>query len=398
MAEAKQELQVVSGPREGSLKWFLEQPGYKNRFNQLLGERAPQFVASLINIAGSQKAFEKVAPPSIIAAGAVAATLDLPIDKNFGFAWIIPYGGVAQFQIGYKGWVQLALRSGRYSGMNAVCVNAEALGGYDDIGDPLIKWEKLDETKPAVGYAFAWRLTTGFTKIVYWPKEKVEAHAKRYSQAYKAGKKDSPWFSDFDKMALKTLVTNAIRRWGIVSVDDRMQQALSRDQSAAIDIDAEPFYPDNDAYPKDITDGFTDEDEHGERPTADFAERLASQLRSQRVENGVSAKTARGVIEEQENLREPGDESEQEDQGEEEETAQPAAAAATSKPSSATADEKRSTLVGLFESVAKLHGHDVAAQRLELSAGKTDPAKVKAEKLDAGIDEMLRLKELKPRK
>jgi recombination protein RecT len=171
--------------------------------------------------------------------------LDLPIDKNLGFAWIIPYGELAQFQIGYKGYVQLALRSGRYAGMNAVKVNAEALGGFDQIGDPLIKWDQLDETKEAIGYAFAWRLTTGFTKVVYWPKKAVEAHAQKYSQAYRAKKKDSPWFGEFDKMALKTLITISLKRWGIMSVEDRFQLAFERDQSAAIDIDATPIYPDN---------------------------------------------------------------------------------------------------------------------------------------------------------
>ena len=382
MAEAKQELQVVSGPAEGSLKWYLEQPGYKSRFNQLLGERAPQFVASLINIAASQRAFQKVAPPSIIAAGAVAATLDLPIDKNFGFAWIIPYGGVAQFQIGYKGWVQLALRSGRYAGMNAVCVNAEALGGYDNIGDPLIKWEYLDETKPAVGYAFAWRLTNGFAKIVYWPKDKVEAHAKRYSQAYKAGKKDSPWFSDFDKMALKTLVTNAIRRWGIVSVDDRMQQALSRDQSAAIDIDAEPFYPDND---QDIT-SFVEERENG-----DQAEDLATTLRSQRAANGSQEYKAASVV----GVPGEGLVTREEEPEETRDSSEEVPVAAPRAGTSMGTEEQREVLSGLFAEVVKLHGQAVATERLEMSTGRRQVEKVKAEKLGAGIDEMLRMKELK---
>jgi recombination protein RecT len=239
---------------KGSLRWYLESPdsGYLARLQQLLGKRAPQFCSSLVNLANSSHQFTKVRPQSIISAGVIAATLDLPIDKNLGFAWIIPYGELAQFQIGYKGYVQLALRSGRYEGMNAVLVNAEALGGFDNIGDPLIKWDLLDETQPPVGYAFAWRLTTGFTKVVYWPKTKVEAHARKYSQAFKQGKKDSPWVGEFDKMALKTLITNALRRWGIMSVEDRaLALAFERDQSAAIDVDAIPIYPDNDEPPAD---------------------------------------------------------------------------------------------------------------------------------------------------
>lgn len=260
-----------------SLRWYLEDPaaGYQARLNQLLGERMPQFCSSLVNLASSSKQFRMVRPTSIITAGVIAATLDLPIDKNLGFAWIVPYGQVAQFQIGYKGYVQLALRSGRYAGMNAVLVNAEALGGYDQIGDPLIKWELLDETKPAVGYAFAWRLTSGFSKIVYWPKSKVEAHAQRYSQAYKQKKQDSPWFTNFDQMALKTLITNALRRWGIMSVEDRgLQLALERDQSAAIDIDAVPIYPDNDEPESDEGAGA-----HTEAPNdlASLAEKINGQ-------------------------------------------------------------------------------------------------------------------------
>lgn len=243
------EQQALAKVQKGSLRWYLEnaESPYNARLQQLLGQRAPQFCASLISLVNSSSQFDKVRPQSIISAGVVAATLDLPVDRNLGFAWIIPYGELAQFQIGYKGFVQLALRSGRYAGMNAVTVNAEALGGYDEIGDPLIKWDQLDETKEAVGYAFAWRLTSGFTKIVYWPKHKVEAHAQRYSQAYKKGKKDSPWVTHFDQMALKTLIQMSLKKWGIMSVEDRaLQVAFTRDQSAAIDVEATPIYPDAD--------------------------------------------------------------------------------------------------------------------------------------------------------
>lgn len=233
---------------KGTLRWFLEdqESPYTNRLKKLLGDRMPHFCASLINLSHSQAAFNSVRPSSVITAGIIAATLDLPVDRNLGFAWIIPYGELAQFQIGYKGYIQLALRSGRYAGMNAVPVNSEALGGYDAIGDPIINWEAIDETKEAIGYAFAWKLTTGFTKIVYWPKSKVEAHARKYSQAYAKQKKDSPWFTQFDAMALKTVVKASLTKWGIMSVEDRMQVALERDQSAAIDVDATPIYPDND--------------------------------------------------------------------------------------------------------------------------------------------------------
>jgi recombination protein RecT len=91
--------------KKNTLRWFLEDQDspYMNRLRRLLGDRMPHFGASLLNLAHSQKAFELVRPSSIITAGIIAATLDLPVDRNLGYAWIIPYGELAQFQIGYKG-------------------------------------------------------------------------------------------------------------------------------------------------------------------------------------------------------------------------------------------------------------------------------------------------------
>lgn len=227
-----------------SVKDFLALPAYRNRFDEVLGKRAPQFMASISNVVSQSRQLSQCEPRSVIAAAFVAATLDLPIDKNLGFAWVVPYKDTATFQLGYKGFVQLALRSGQYARMNACPVNKEAFNGYDEVGEPVIDWTKLDESKPPVGYAAAWKLTNGFTKTVYWTKEKVEAHAKRFSQAYR-GKGDTPWKSDFDAMALKTVLKNGLSRWGILSID--MQKAVQHDQGAQKDIDAEVELVDNDS-------------------------------------------------------------------------------------------------------------------------------------------------------
>ncbi len=332
MAETSQALE--RGPKEKNLRWYLEQPAYKERFNAMLGERAPQFMASIINIASSQN-FRNVEPTSILSAAAVAATLDLPIDKNLGFAWIIPYKNLAQFQIGWKGIVQLALRSGQYSGINAFKVNAEALGGYDNIGDPIILWEHLDKTKQAAGYAFAWRLNSGFSKIVYWSKKEVEAHAARYSQAFKAGRKDSPWFSDFDKMALKTVVMNALRSWGVLSVE--MRQAAVLDQSAAIDIDAREIYPDNDGNLED-----ENEPTNGVRNGDDLAAKLA--------------------VEREQRAAQP--EPEQEPVGQSGETA------------NGSIDKQRSSLVDVFNALVEATTLKAAKETLEIACGKVKPESV----------------------
>ena len=229
-----------------SLSALVVQPAVANRLTELLRDRKPQFVSSMLAVA---RGFAKpCAPQSVLEAALMAATLDLPINKSLGFAWIVPYAGEAQFQLGYKGYIQLALRTGQYAGMNAKIVNAGALKGFDSIGDPVIDWDSIDETLPAVGYVFAWRLVNGFSKICYWPKTKVEAHAKRYSQAYR-GNRETPWKTDFDAMALKTVISNELRRWGIMSIE--MTTAFQVDQ-AVIGADGDIKYIDNlGAAPRD---------------------------------------------------------------------------------------------------------------------------------------------------
>jgi recombination protein RecT len=227
------------------LAGLLKQDGIMDRVQALLGERAPQFTSSLLSLTNSSRQLCECDPKSVLASAMVAATLDLPINPNLGFAYIIPYGQVAQFQMGYKGFIQLAMRTGQYQRMNAVCVNAEAIAGTDDVGEPIIIWDKIDESKPVVGYVFAFKLVNGYTKVAYWTKAKVEAHATRYSQAYKAKKKDSPWMTNFDSQGLKTVIKNTLAKWGILSVE--MQKAIEEDSGTRKELsdDAPPLYLDN---------------------------------------------------------------------------------------------------------------------------------------------------------
>lgn len=227
---------------ENSLSALLKQPAYADRFKEVLRENSPQFVSSLLSLGATMRDVE---PRSIIASAMNAAALDLPINKDLGFAWIIPYKSkgikYAQFQLGSKGYQQLALRSGQYQRMNAEPINAEAFAGYDECGEPKIDWGKLDFTKPAVGYAFVFKLVNGFIKTAYWPRERVVAHAQRFSQSYRSGA--DIWRDHFDGMALKTVVKNTLSDWGILSV--HMQRAMQADQAVFTDIDAPPQYADN---------------------------------------------------------------------------------------------------------------------------------------------------------
>lgn len=228
-----------------TLASLLRQPAYANRFKDVLGDRAGEFVSSVLSVGATMKDVE---PNSIIAAAMIAASLRLPINRNLGFAWIVPYlqqgRRLAQFQMGYKGFIQLALRTGQYSRMNVRSVNAEAFGGFDDVGEPVILWDKIDEAKEPVGYAFAWKLVSGFAKVCYWSREKVEAHAERYSQAYRKGG-ETPWRTHFDQMAKKTVVKNELSHWGILSVE--FQRAFEADQAI---YDGEAVYIDNEEKPK----------------------------------------------------------------------------------------------------------------------------------------------------
>jgi len=230
-------------PSDGSLKSLLQNPFYEKRFKELLGARSAQFVSSVLSVGNSLGA--DCEPTSIITSAMTAATLDLPVDKNLGFAWIVPYRSgnkkQAQFQMGYKGYIQLGLRTGQYERMNARVINAEAFVGWDEVGEPIIDWSKIDETQPSIGYVFAFKLVNGFTKIAYWSKERVQAHAKRYSKSY-GGNYSSPWTTDFDPMALKTVIKNELAKWGILSIE--MISAIKHDQATKSSLDDDPQYPD----------------------------------------------------------------------------------------------------------------------------------------------------------
>lgn len=232
-----------------TLRGLIQSPEYVAAFQRVLKDRTPQFISSVLSIAQTMRDVE---PKSIIGAAMTAATLDLPVDKNLGFAWIVPFRdkGVkrAQFQLGARGYVQLALRTGTYAGINARAINREAFKGWNRIGEPEIDWALIDDTKPVFGYVVGWTMVNGFTKLAMWTKERVIEHAKRYSQSYRGGY-DSPWKSHFDAMALKTVVKNELSDWGLMSIETKasvqLQRAIVEDQTIRDDLDAEPRYPDN---------------------------------------------------------------------------------------------------------------------------------------------------------
>lgn len=200
------------------LKGVLANETMKRNFENILKENAGAFMASIIELYQSDNYLQKCDPNKVVLEALKAATLKLPINKALGFAYIIPYGTTPTFQLGYRGIIQLAQRSGQYRYINAGEVYEGEVVDYNRITGMLeISGEATSEN--VTGYFAYFQLNNGFEKAVYWGKEKVIAHAKKFSQAYKSGKKDSPWFTNFDAMAIKTVLKAIISKYGPMSVE-----------------------------------------------------------------------------------------------------------------------------------------------------------------------------------
>ena len=227
------------------VKGLLGNDQVKEKFNEVLKDKAPGFIASITSLVSSSQNFEDVDANTIMQSAMVAATLDLPINPNLGFAYVVPYGGKAQFQMGWKGFVQLALRTGQYRLLNAIEVYEGELISRNKITGEIV----LDETKrisdKVIGFVSFFRLVNGFEKTLYMSAEEMEKHAKRYSQTYKSKKKwvveQSKWTTDFDAMALKTVIKLLLSKYGILSV--QLQKAIQADQAVISETkDGEAVY------------------------------------------------------------------------------------------------------------------------------------------------------------
>ncbi|MED0852465.1 recombinase RecT [Bacillus altitudinis] len=206
-----------------TIKALLSSPTVMNRFEEVLGKRAPQFTASILGLYNNEKTLQKAEPMSVISSAMVAATLDLPVDKNLGYAWIVPYKGKAQFQLGYKGYIQLALRTGQYKFINCIPIREGELQKWNPLTEELdIDFEKR-QSDSVIGYAAYFELLNGFRKTSYWTKADVEKHKSKFS------KSDFGWSKDWDAMALKTVLKAILSKWGILSVE--MQSALTEDEN-----------------------------------------------------------------------------------------------------------------------------------------------------------------------
>lgn len=218
---------IVAQKEAKTLKGMLEMPAYKNKFSEMLGKKAAGFMSSIIAVANNNKLLAKAEPSTVIGAAAQAAMLDLPINQSLGFAYIVPYKGAAQFQLGYKGYIQLAQRSGQYVDIGAKAVFEGELEYENRLLDKFKFGERTGDK--VIGYLAYFRLTNGFEKMLFMELDEMIAHAKKYSKSYSGGT-DKWGLADFNTMAEKTVLKRLLSKYGPLSIESiQMSQALSND-------------------------------------------------------------------------------------------------------------------------------------------------------------------------
>lgn len=242
-----------------ALKTFFESANVQNKIKELVGKNAATFATSVMQIANSNAMLKTADPMSIFNAACMAATLNLPLQNGLGFAYIVPFRNnkekktEAQFQIGYKGFIQLAQRSGQFKRLVALPVYKKQLIKKDFINGFEFDWEQEpEEGELPIGYYAYFKLMNEFSAELYMTHEEINAHAKKYSQTYRTylDKKakgqwaQSVWAENFEAMALKTVTKLLLSKQAPLSVE--MQQAVLADQAVVKDVENQEFnYTDN---------------------------------------------------------------------------------------------------------------------------------------------------------
>lgn len=219
----------------------INSDGYKKLINNTLGNptKAARFVTAITSAVSTNPALAECEASTIVSAGLLGEGLNLSPSPQLGQYYLVPFNDrkngrkVAQFQLGYKGYIQLAIRSGQYKKLNVLPIKEGELISFnpleEEIEVQLIEDETAREEAATIGYYAMFEYTNGFKKAMYWSREKMESHAEKYSMGYKAKKGYTFWEKDFDAMACKTMLRQIISKWGIMSIE--MQKALESDSA-----------------------------------------------------------------------------------------------------------------------------------------------------------------------
>lgn len=245
--------QLVTGQ---SLADLTKRIDVVKRFEEILGTKTPGFIASLLSLYNASPQLKKCEPRSILSSAMIAATLDLPINPTLGFAAIVPYKDQAQFQIMTRGLIQLAIRTGAYKSINAAEVYEGEIINYNRVTGSFEIDENNRKSEKIVGYVAYFKLHSGFEKYLYMTVEQIRNHAKKFSKSY--GNPHTPWTTNFDGMALKTVTKLLLSKYGILSVEmnrngktiqeEGLQKAIEFDQAVVLDSGesaSKVTYPDN---------------------------------------------------------------------------------------------------------------------------------------------------------
>lgn len=247
-------LQRSRGNQRLGISAYLTADAVKNQINQVVGGKDGQrFISAIVSAVNTNPALQECTNQSILSGALLGESLKLSPSPQLGQYYLMPFndknkGKVAQFQLGYKGYIQLAIRSGQYKKLNVLAIKEGELIRFDPLNEEievrLIEDEEEREQANTIGYYAMFEYTNGFRKAIYWSKRKMEAHALKYSKGYQAKKGYTFWEKDFDGMAYKTMLRQLISKWGIMSID--MASAIDSDM-AVINEDGTKDYVDNDA-------------------------------------------------------------------------------------------------------------------------------------------------------
>lgn len=228
--------------QKASIGAYLNNDAVKNQINKMLGseKQGTRFISSLVSAVTVNPALSECDNKTLVNAALLGTTLNLSPSPQLGQFYMVPFNDrkngrtVAQFQLGYKGYLQLAIRSGQYKKLNVLAIKEGELESYDPLNEEikvnLIDDEEKREKAKTIGYYAYFEYLNGFRKAMYWSREKMEAHAQKYSKGYAAHKGYTFWEKDFDAMACKTMLRQLISKWGIMSID--MQTAYLADEGA----------------------------------------------------------------------------------------------------------------------------------------------------------------------
>lgn len=213
--------QSIVNVQETMFKNLINSDEIKSKFTEVLKDKATAYRDSIMNLVNGDEDLRECEPRSIIDACIIAASLDLSVDKNLDYIWIIQYRKKANFGLGYKGYIQLLLRTGEYKAINVVEVYEGQLRAWNPLAEELDIDVNSKKSDAIIGYAGYFEMLNGFRKSVYWSKENMDALRNNSSKA------DFRWSNDYKAMAKRTVIRNMISRWGILSSE--IQKAYSED-------------------------------------------------------------------------------------------------------------------------------------------------------------------------